>query len=608
MVTHRLRIRPTVRLLFLTIAVVGFFGYQGQSLAETARVTPTVATAPTASPVGADAVSGTLPSAGEQLSRPQFRIKGVHYWQENWIYNAWSNLKPSRLAADFHEIRGLGFNTVIVTVPWGYFQPQAFPPIYSERAFDKLSRFVDKSAEHGLYVILRVATLERIPQDVEGESFNVRLLMFDQRLLTAYADLYRETAKRLRGKENVLFFFYSWEDMGAHFRIAHASEKFRLAWARANRPFGEYLGKRDISYWNDRWGTSYRSHEEIPLPRFGTRAYSDFLQFVDDRLLEVILPTVSRAAKAGSPAIRLGYEIRVDAEPIWEQGENQPPTWFDHQRTWNLIPEYDVIVAYFNPYWGAPNDGGYISAEKAVKNLKHLLNLIKSNTDGRPVFFDQFNFVDSTPAFQRNSRLDGEEEIADFLRLGLDQVLKRSKGYALWALREYEGNILYNSSFEDALDSWVGLTRDGDGPEIAWDPERREYYVSLPSGVGLVQKVDGTFNPGVHSPEVDFTFRISARTLVNGQMVLRLEKPTSSGQRTVLEERVNLSATWTKYSFAVPFSSPHLRLTIRSEKGKIEIDDLSLFNHVQRAALYDIAGGQIGHRADVVKEMNELWP
>jgi hypothetical protein len=121
--------------------------------------------------------------------------------------------------------------------------------------------------------------------------------------------------------------------------------------------FRDHLRQQEIAHWNKRWQPSYRSLEELPFPAYGSRAYADFLTFAAERLLNVVLPAVARAARQGSSKVRLTYEIRMDSEPIWTRGMGSTSDWFDHRQTWNLIPGYGVFSAYFSPNWGTMKAG-----------------------------------------------------------------------------------------------------------------------------------------------------------------------------------------------------------------------------------------------------------
>jgi hypothetical protein len=542
-------------------------------------------------------------------SSPEFRAAGVHYWQGNWNYNFWSNLKPARLDADFRRIRELNFNTVIVSVPWGLFQVEAFPPRYSDTSFQKLRSFLTKAAEHDLQVALRVATPEHIPVGIEGSNYEVPYLFVDDREFGAYCDLFRETARRLDGFGNLWFLFSSWEDMYGYASMGAADHAQRMRYMRRAVSYAAHLRTRSLSEWNARWRTNYASLEEVPFPIFGTLAYRDFLVWADDRLLQVILPGIARCVKEGSARVLVSHEVRIDSDPIWPNGRDREIEWFDHTRTWNLTPAHDVISVYFNPYWLAPNKNDFIPAGRAVANLERLLRLLQQHTDGRPIFFDQFNFTDATPAYKMNSRLKGEDEIARFLEAGLRRLHEHSVGYAIWAFDAYEGNVLFNSSFEVGLASWTSELGEG-GEEVrsSFDEQRQEQFVTLPPGASLRQTVHAPWNPGVADPRQPLTLRLATRSNRGGRLTATVEVPRGTGWRTVHEKRIEPSGNaWTELETELDHTVA-LRLTLRSTGSvPVAVDEVTLFNHVQDAAVYGPRGETLGRRAEVMGRINAAW-
>ena len=545
-------------------------------------------------------VAERFPPADEALKLPGFRLAGVHYWQGNWSFNFWANFKINQLDDDLRQISEHGFNTILVTLPWGYFQPVAFPPSYDEQAFDKLALLIEAAARGHLYVILRVGTLEELPEGIRGRPFIAPYLSLDDQELQVYGDLFRETAKRVSGWDNLLFLFFSWEDVSSHIFESQAGLESRFAYMRGAIAFRDYLKQQEISEWNERWQTSYRSLEEMPFPAYGSRAYADFLEFADERLMNVILPAVAKAARQGSSSVRLSYEIRVDSEPIWTRGLDSEPDWFDHRRTWNLIPGYGVVSAYFSPNWGTVNRGGFVTAEKASEHLRSLLEEMGESVAGKPVFFDQFNFAEPTPNFPSNTRLEGEDEIARFLEESLDLLRQRSLGYALWAFRAYEANSLYNSGFEDGLKGWkIGNPA---RVRVEWDASRQERFLTLGPG-GMIQQ-ESSYHIDFDGP---FDLRLMARSRGGGRLSIRFEVADESDWQVLALEELVPTAEWQGYRVRLS-SGEVYRLTLQAiGSGAVEVDELSLFNYVESNSVLDQQGEPLGRRSEILARTNRSW-
>lgn len=546
-----------------------------------------------------------LRPAPEALRDPRFRIAGVHFWQGNWNYNFWSNLRVGSLGEDLRRIHGLGFNTIVLTVPWGIFQTDADPPRYDPDAFERLGLVVDEAWRAGLYSILRVGTLESVPRGVAGDSFSAPYVFFDERERRAYADLFRETSARLAGKPGLLFQFFSWEDVTAYLRIGQQDEAQRLAYARHVPGWAKHLASRPIADWNREWGTTYASADAVGIPPYASRAFREFLRYADGHLLAVVLPEVSAAARLGDPKARLSYEVRIDGEPIVADGQTE---YFGHEVTWPLTSDYVVVTAYFNPYWGARNEGDAISPEDALRNLQTMLRQLHRAVGGKRIFFDQFNFVDSTPAFRHNSRLAGEPEIATFLSRALLLLREKSLGYALWSLDAYEANVLRNARFERGLTEWRigGDATVAPGVSVHLDASTQDHYATLASGASLQQAVRAAWNPGVATPEVPYTIRLRARGAVGSTLDVRYERD-GEGAAPVVSRVVTPGPAWQTVEWQVPFA-PACRITlVATGETAVDVDDVTVFNHVQEAALFDPLGVPLGRRADVVSAANREW-
>ncbi|MBL8900065.1 MAG: beta-galactosidase [Planctomycetes bacterium] len=549
--------------------------------------------------------SDFFPRGVEALKTPGFRVAGVHYWGEGWNYNFWSNLKFEKLGDDLRRIKSLQFNTILCSVPWGLFQPSIQPIRYAEESYARLERLISAAQDHQLYVILRVGTPESIPEGVAGARYFVPNLLFDEKELDAYAELFGETARRLQRFDNLICLFFSWEDTVGWLSYAQQGPQPRLEFARKTPAIREWIASKSAEEWSRLWKADYRALEEIPIPAYGTAPFRDFLTFADERLIDVVLPRISKRVRERSKDVTLSYEVRIDSEPIEVDGRRE---WFDHHSTWKLADGYPLVSAYFAPFWHAENDGGPIPAESVRKNLVRLLDLFDEKAEGKPVFFDQFNFDDSTPAFAHNSRLGGEGEIAAFLEKSLPILRERSLGYSVWALDAYEGNVIYNSTFEIGLEGWESSTAAADRvTEVRRDAARREQYAVLPPGATIQQTMIAGWNPGAHSPNIPYTLRGLVRSPDGGTLLVRYEileqgKWIEAGQTSLTP-----TPEWSERSTELPFH-PNCRLSFTaSSAGAIELDDLFLFNHVQDAAVYGPRGAKKGTRAEVLAKHNLEW-
>ena len=98
-----------------------------------------------------------------------------------------------------------------------------------------------------------------------------------------------------------------------------------------------------------------------------------------------------------------------------------------------------------------------ITADEAVRTMDQILGLTQIFNGGKPIFVDQFLFMDNTPGFEKNGRLI-ESEIPAFIVNSSDVLRRRSKGYGIWTYRDYCDSVVYNAQF--------GLDEKGDRKSV----------------------------------------------------------------------------------------------------------------------------------------------
>ena len=82
------------------------------------------------------------------------------------------------------------------------------------------------------------------------------------------------------------------------------------------------------------------------------------------------------------------------------------------------------------------------------------LGNVLNHNGGKPVYIDQFLFMDNTPGFSHNAQLlDGEK--AAYLGMVKPILEQMSMGYGIWTYRNYGDNKLYNSQFGLGQDQWM---------------------------------------------------------------------------------------------------------------------------------------------------------
>ncbi len=547
--------------------------------------------ASTSAPSSIDPFTGRRPAMDNA-----YRLRGVHYFQRGWPYTFWDTVRVSRLDDDFRLIRSHGFNTIVLMMSWGKFQTRINPPTYDDAMFARLDAVMTKAREHGLWVVIRVGTPEYVPVDLpHSASYKIPDLMFEPKQLDALAGLVLETSRRLQPHTNLYGLFHSWEDFSQYLHILPLDEPARLAFENRSQRFRKYLQERgSLAEWNGRWQTAYKSFDEIPVPTYRSSALRAYIDFISDY---IVAENLSRMKPA--PGVALGYEARLDREPVVTDGR---PDWYGYERTFQLPKQYSFLAGYYNPYWGASNDGGFITPDEATRNFSVLLDAIQTRAD-LPMFFDQLNLADDTPAFTRtNTKLRYPHDEARAAELIVPLLLQRSLGYSLWTWQDYAGNIVSDGSFLSTPGAWKtngALTHDLDA--------HGEKRLRVSPGQRLEQKVFTSFNPG-RGTGVSYRFDLEAAVPASGVQTLRVRVLTVNGREVVREIPIE-GAQLRRYQVVLNDLANEEPATVVIEadsanSSALQIDDVRVWNHEMATGLADADGLLRRSRALTYQRLN----
>jgi len=525
------------------------------------------------------------------------RLKGVTYFQNEWPYTFWDNLNLSQLDSDFKQIRSHGFNTIIVFVSWGSFQPTIYPITYNERNFAKLTSLVQAARANGLWVVFRVATPEHCPSDLRRGQGAYRVVdtLYDQTQIRAIGQLYAELSRRLSSYPNVFGLFNSWEDFSGYFGFLDGPEKDRLEFEKRHGLFQKYLKAHDnINHWNTLWGTHYKTFDEIPLPGIKTRALFDYLNFVTEQINTHVLATIS----ANHISQSVGYELRIDQDPVALDGK---PFSYSYLDKLALPKEMTFVAAYYNPSWGAP-PGKIVAPEFTERAFPRLMHNVLSAVGTKPIFFDQLNIADDTPAFINNPKLaypDGE--IASVNKL-VPMIFRQTIGYSLWTYKDYKGNIVQDGAFNGDHSPWQPKPRIASAHHLN--------YAELNPSSSLEQTIYNYFNPG-------------GRTKATWRCNLTIENPANNSASLDVGVKTQTGASVHRVISLSPRQRKELELTLpelidsspsmislrasASNSAPIRVFYVSLWNHLMATGVVDRFGIERASRAKGYKRVNEEW-
>jgi hypothetical protein len=147
-------------------------------------------------------------------------------------------------------------------------------------------------------------------------------------------------------------------------------------------------------------------------------------------------------------------EMRVDIETIMY------PDGTMSSKGYNLHQD-DPYGPPRQIYWGsymAHHAAGDPSASAGI--LEN--HLIRSGYKGvSHAILGQFNYYDNTPSVQGLAQLSCAMS-AEFLRQSAPSLKKYTRGYGIWAYRNYRQSVVFNGSFERGLLGWL-TNHSGDG-------------------------------------------------------------------------------------------------------------------------------------------------
>ena len=532
-----------------------------------------------------DAAAGmgafTTPSSRspESMSPP---IVAAHYFGSHGAPNFINGFRRSEVAADFESMREDGFNTVVLVVSWGDFQPIADPCChYDERAIERLHFLLRQAKQAGLAVVLRLGYFWTYRSDVLDVEERVARLMNSDRARGAFFHYLQRIAHEISFHDHVILSFLSWED--------HPLTRIDAEGAHTFRRWHRYF-----------WSPSEPPPDPVEVAKSSSSEALLYYEFWDWLAIEKLFRPAERLVP------NLSYEVRVDKDPIFQTDTGGAPTvvhWFTHERMFQ-VPSSGPLTIYYAPFWGAANQGEELSADRALMLFDRLLSESRHLSGGKPLFIDQFNFLDNTPGAESNARIR-ESEIGSFLERS--RCLMKNHGvvgYGVWTYRDHRESRLFNPSFGYRLDGWELTRRRG---RRAADP--------------LVQVADGDLALELSEGDVlsqrvtDARGRIPAQDGRDDFVCLRA---TAGGSPSRVVLTVGDQSHPTTLALPRGFSGERcakvtpqpdgdeVTLSIAVAAGTIRLYDVWFFDHVQVGGIYQVDGSPGGHRQAMV-DLNQRF-
>jgi len=373
--------------------------------------------------------TGTETDIETDIESPGSFLRAAHYFGDGWPLDSMQVLRQPALRRELRGLRKLGFNAIILVVPWQGFQVSQDPPTYDAFYEAQLRLALREAQAQGLAVVLRASYVHQVMLAPAIGSVHMA-----QRLLTqpVYEAAWLDYLRRVHGiaDEYPGFhgLFVSWEELWHAFRYWQLQDARTRQTLAQEVGFLEFLCARGVS------GVDAIPEREDP-------AHRHFHAFINDRIRRVF-----EQAREVVPG--LGVEYRVDKDPVHEAGDVQ---WLDNDAFLDWEPQR---YSYWAPFMGAENVGESLSAEQALGSLAYMLSSTSVEGVGNRQVIDQFNYIDDTAQYAGQHAVIAASQLRPFLRGAADLLARGSGGYGLWAPRDYRCNILYNPAFLDRARGW----------------------------------------------------------------------------------------------------------------------------------------------------------
>jgi hypothetical protein len=487
-------------------------------------------------------------------------ICAAHWFGEGWALDLWNSFSARQVARDFAALKEAGFNTIILVVPWGEFQPVISPaPTYNETAFDRFGLVLRAAQDCGLKVLLRISFRWDLHPDAQwpGDARFLRLFS-DAQAHRAWLEYIGRLGAVAAEFENILFAFLSWEDFWGLAELAKAPHEQRLALAQETGFSAWLAASKTLAELCAAYGDRFPSFEAIPLPRANRPGYELLLQYFDEAFLGKLFHPAKTAFG------NLSAEARSDWDPIYHA--DGTVRWVDHKDTFDL-PDTQYVTTHYAACMGAENNGKPLPLDIAATLLDKKLAELAAISGGRKLIVDQFIYFDDILSPSANS-FPNAGDLPEYIAKAGPSLARHTAGYGLWMFRDYRANVVYNPSFQVGLHGW----------DIKGTMAIEEGGTLLDSGARLTQRINklSTLLAGFTVAD-EATCLVRAKALDTGAQ-LKL----SIGGETISGEEINTR---------VPALAEY-DIKIEAQNGRMLVQNVALFAHTQHSAIMGTDGSR----------------
>jgi hypothetical protein len=502
-------------------------------------------------------------------------LKAVTYFGSAWPANYW-NSNISRAKSDFAEIRADGFNSVVLVVPWGEFQPGVDPIRYNEDAYQRLTKVCQAAKREGLNVFMRVSYLwDMYPGRQLPNTERINALFGSDTLMPAWQQYLSRIGAATRGCASGSFI--SWEDFWFVIELStRGGTEIEGAALSRQIGFDAWVKRRVDQDYFSKYAATQKRLGAYPIPNRNSPDFRVVYEWFDDQLTKRFMPALAKNLANAS------IEARVDDDPIYD-GEKLVGR-YSHKQTYK-VQSSPYVMTYWAPAIGAQNHGELESAKTALARFIYMQKKIADDSSNK-IFIEQFLFKDNTPGMSMNAAI-APADVGAFLREVADPMVKLTSGYGLWGARDYDASAVFNGFFSLGELDW----RFKAGAKIVKSGDL--FYARLPTGASIAQSIlsdHGLYRGGAKSTKL--RLRASGPGILNA---------TYAGSTV----RVQIGAKEELFELILPVPTANSELKIASGEGTVRLTDVYLFNFTQTADVRDSLGRPGKHLEDI-RALNSL--
>ncbi len=489
-------------------------------------------------------------------------VRSATYFGDEWPINFW-NSDNDHLAEDMARIKADGFDSIILVIPWKEFQPGTDPVVFNEYPFEKLKKIMEASSREDLDVYVRIGYYWDYYNDSdEVISERFLLLLSDEKMLSAWQQYASRLYRELSRYDHFAGGFLTWEDFWGILDLNRTTKKVvRLRSARRTG-YQKWVEQRyTLEGYNKEYGCSYETIAKVPVPNIKEPSMKAMYEFYDEFLNRILKDT-----QEVFPNISM--EVRIDADLVWQA--DGTAEYYYHTGTYTCSGSDYTAVMYGIPM-GFENHGERVTASETLERTSGILGGLSREISEKPVYIEQFLFMDNTPLLTQNAQLL-EEEVPVYLESAAEVLKKYSRGYGIWTYRNYRNNMLYNNGFALGGEGWE---TEGSVQFITDDQSTASSVCLLRRGASIMQKVPDIRNH-YDNDAYEFEFEVIS---VKEPGMLRV----CMGSTT---EEIEIRAVG-KYAVKLE-KDAGFDLAVTDVDGEFALDDLCMYSFTQDGGLYDV--------------------